>query len=436
MTLNVPDPPTGEEECGLLGFASSTPGIGGKLRATAEDFVVEEAGDPPPRVEGGPVTVVRLRARNWETNRLVKQLSKRLHISSRRVRFAGVKDKRAVTTQLLTVEAPVEELLGLRMPDVEVLEAWPTSGHIALGDHRSNRFEIAVTRLAVDADGARARIDGVIGEVGALGGFPNFYGVQRFGAHRPITHVVGRHLVRGDPGAACWAYLTQVGPNEDEECAAARTGLASTRDVRAALRDFPKALGHERTMLDHLLHHPGDDVGALARLPFNLRLMFVHAFQGLLFNLVLSERLRRGMPVATPVEGDVVVPVGPDGLPDHSRPVPVTAANLGKVTLQVGRGRALVTGLVPGTGAPVAEGEMGDIERAVLAAEGLSSGDFRIPGLPDLTSHGLRRVLLLTDVRPTTAVDADRARFAFSLPKGTYATTVLREFMKSPIMSY
>ncbi len=436
MALHVPDPPTGEEECGLLGFASSTPGIGGKLRATAEDFVVEEAGAPPPRVEGGAFAVVRLRARNWETNRLVKQMSKRLHISSKRVRFAGVKDKRAVTTQLLTVEAPVEALLALRMPDVEVLEAWPTSSHISLGDHSSNRFDIAVTRLPVDAEAARARIDAIMGEVGAVGGFPNFYGVQRFGVHRPISHVVGRHLVRGDAAAACWAYLTQVGANEDAECAAARSALAETRDVRGALRDFPKALGHERTLLDHLLHRPGDEVGALGRLPFNLQLMFVHAFQGLLFNLVLSERLRCGMPLATPVEGDIVVPVGPDGVPEHSRPVPVTAANLEKVALQVGRGRALVTGLVPGTGAPVAGGEMGAIERDVLAAEGLSSGDFRIPGLPDLSSEGLRRALLLAGVRPEASVDEDRARFAFSLPKGSYATTVLREFMKSPIMSY
>ncbi len=434
--LHVPDPPTGEEECGLLGYATATPGIGGKLRAEAEDFVVVEEGAPPPVVEGGPVTAVRLRVRNWETNRLVHQLAKRLHVSARRVRFSGVKDKRAVTTQLLTVEAPVEQVRDLRMPDVEVLEAWPTAAHVSLGDHAANRFEIAVTRLAIADDEARARVAAILVEVDAVGGFPNFYGVQRFGVQRPISHVVGRHLVLGDPERACWAYLTQVGPREDEDAAAARRALGATRDVRAGLRDLPPKLGHERTMLDHLLHHPDDPVGALGRLPFNLQLMFVHAFQGLLFNLVLSERLRRGLPLDRPVEGDVLVPLGPDGAPEHSRPVPVTAANLAKAALQVERGRALVTGLVPGTDAPVAGGEMGDIEASVLEREHIAAGDFRIPHLVQLSSEGLRRELLLVGVHPASEVADGRATLRFSLPKGCYATTVVRELMKAPIMSY
>jgi tRNA pseudouridine13 synthase len=434
--LHVPDPPTGEEECGMLGFATAAPGIGGKLRADAGDFVVVEEGAPPPLVEGGPVTVVRLRVRNWETNRLVHQLAKRLHVSARRVRFSGVKDKRAVTTQLLTVEAPVEQVLAVRMPDVEVLEAWPTAAHVSLGDHTSNAFEISVTRLEFPDEEVRARIDAILAELDTVGGFPNFFGVQRFGVTRPISHVVGRHLVRGDPGAACWAYLTQVGPREDEDAAAARRALGSSRDVRAALRELPPKLGHERTMLDHLLHHPDDPVGALARLPFNLQLMFVHAFQGLLFNLVLSERLRRGLPLDRPVEGDILVPLGPDGGAGRARPVPVTASNLAKATLQVGRGRALVTGLVPGTDAPVAGGEMGEVESAVLERERLSPGDFRIPHLPELSSEGLRRELLLVGVRPASAVADGRASFSFALPKGCYATTVMRELMKSPIMSY
>jgi len=254
--------------------------------------------------------------------------------------------------------------------------------------------------------------------------------------HRPVSHLVGRHLVRGDVGAACWTYLTHVGAGEDPECAAARHALAGTRDVRTGLRDFPQKLSHERVMLDHLLHHPADAAGALGRLPFNLQLMFVHAYQGLLFNLVVCERLRRGLPLSRPLDGDVLVPADDRGLPDHARAVPVSAANLTKASAQVARGRAWVSGIVPGTGAPLAGGEMGAIERGVLAAEGLASGDFRIPGLPDLTSEGIRREMLMVGVRPSMEVAGGRARFQFSLMKGCYATTVLRELMRSPILAY
>lgn len=434
--LHVPDEPTGEEECGMLGFATPGPGIGGRLRAEPEDFVVVEEGGSPPRVEGGQMTAARVRVRNWETNRLVRQLGRRLHISSKRIRFAGVKDKRAVTTQLLTFEAPVDQVAALHMPDVEVLEAWPTDGHVSLGDHSTNSFEVAVSALAVGDDEARARVAATLAAVEEVGGFPNFYGVQRFGVHRPVSHLVGRHLVRGDVGAACWTYLTHVGAGEDPECAAARRALAQTSDVRTGLRDFPPKLSHERVMLDHLLHHPDDPAGALGRLPFNLQLMFVHAYQGLLFNLVVCERLRRGLPLSRPLEGDVLVPMDDRGLPDHSRAVPVTSANMAKATAQVARGRAWVSGIVPGTGAPLAGGEMGGIERDVLAAEGLASGDFRIPGLPDLTSEGIRREMLMVGVRPAWEVSGGRATLRFSLQKGCYATTVLREIMRSRIMAY
>jgi len=109
--------------------------------------------------------------RNWETNRLVHQLAKRLHVSARRVRFSGVKDKRAVTTQLLTVEAPVEQVRGCACRR-RGARGLATAAHVSLGDHASNAFEIAVTRLEVPDEEVRARIAAVMAELGAVGGSP------------------------------------------------------------------------------------------------------------------------------------------------------------------------------------------------------------------------------------------------------------------------
>jgi tRNA pseudouridine13 synthase len=436
VQLNLPEEPTGEEECGLLGFATAATGIGGKLRTTPEDFVVVEDSLMPPEDGGGRVTAVSVRARNWETNRLVRMIARQLRISPKRIRFAGTKDKRAVTTQLMTIEAPMEEVQSLRLTDVEILSQYPTDRHVTLGDLVGNAFEVAVRGLEEDSGTIEGRLEEVIAGVDSLGGFPNFYGVQRFGVHRPVSHMVGRALAGGDIEGACWTYLTHVGPGEDEAAKAARRSLAETRDARAALRDFPEVLSHERNMLNHLVHHPDDPTGALARLPFNLQLMFVHAYQGLLFNLVLCERLRRGLPIGTPVEGDLVLPVDDHGGAVHDRFVPVRAHNLSKVERQVERGRALVSGLVPGTESMLAEGEMGDIEAQVLESAGISFEDFRIPVLTDLTSAGIRRELVIPGVRPDWNVSEDVAEFSFRLHKGCYATTVLREFMKAPIMSY
>ena len=434
--LHEPSVPTGEEVVGLLGFLTGTPGLGGRLRTEVEDFIVVEDSLPPPEVPGGKFTAVTIRLHNWETNRFVRQMSRKLGISSRRVRFAGVKDKRAVTTQLFTIEAPKDSVSGLRMADVEVLSLQPTDRHIGLGDLVANTFEISVTDLDVDDGVARQRVKDILTEVEDAGGFPNFYGPQRFGVSRPVSHLVGRDLVLGDVKMASMRYLTHVGPGESEEAREARLRFKEDGDARQALRDFPKNLGNERNMLEHLLHNPEDHKGAIRRLPFNLQLMFVHAYQGQAFNLVVSERMRRGLPMDRPLEGDLLVPVDERGNPRHDQGVPVTSRNLAKAERQVVRGRALVSGLVPGTEAPMAGGEMGEIEASVMEKMGISPGDFRIVDLTELTASGIRREVVITGVMPRWTLEDGRATFSFRLQKGCYATCVLRELMKAPLMSY
>lgn len=434
--LHEPSVPTGEEEVGLLGFLTGTPGLGGRLRAEVEDFVVVEESLPPPEVSEGRFTAVTIRLHNWETNRFVRQMSRKLGISSRRVRFAGVKDKRAVTTQLFTIEAPEDSVAGLRMADVEVLSTQPTDRHISIGGLVANNFEISVTEMDLDDDVASQRVEGIMAEAEEAGGFPNFYGHQRFGVSRPVSHLVGRDFVHGNVEMACMTYLTHVGPGEREETQEARLRFKEDGDVRQALRDFPKHLGNERSMLEHLLHNPDDHKGAIQRLPFNLQLMFIHAYQGQAFNLVVSERMRRGLPMDRPLEGDLLVPVDDRGNPHHDQAVPVTSRNLAKAERQVARGRALVSGLVPGTDTPMAGGEMGEIEASVMEQMGISPGDFRIVDLTELSASGIRREVAITGVMPRWTVEDGRATFSFRLQKGCYATCVLRELMKAPLMSY
>ena len=126
--LHVPEEPTGEEEVGMLGFLTSTAGVGGRLRAEVEDFVVVEQSRPPARVEGGTFTAATIRLHNWETNRFVRQMSRRLGISSKRVRFAGTKDKRAVTTQLFTLEADVDSVRASGWPTWRCWTSSPPTG--------------------------------------------------------------------------------------------------------------------------------------------------------------------------------------------------------------------------------------------------------------------------------------------------------------------
>src|SRR5947209_3134217 len=281
-----------ERDVGIEGYLTSTPGLGGTLKATAEDFVVEEISSPPPPAIDGSYTIAALRVRNWETNRLVRELARGLHISRRRIGFAGTKDKRALTTQLFSFEnVSPEAVKALRMKDVEVLDLSRSDRSLEIGDLAGNRFQIVVRDLALAEDRAIPIAEEAARQIRSFGGFPNFFGLQRFGSVRPITHIVGRHLVRGEIKEAVMAYVANPIPGEDPGAFAAREDLEATGDVGAALRRFPKEWGFEKAMLNALEARPEDFAGALQQLPLNLTILFVHGYQSYLFNRILSDRM-------------------------------------------------------------------------------------------------------------------------------------------------
>ena len=421
-----------EEAIGVVGRATTTPGIGGRVKVEAEDFVVEEMSSPPPKVEGAKYTIATIRSRNWETNRLVREMARRLAVSRRRISFAGTKDKRAVTTQLFCFEAPEAVVRSLRLADVDVLETYATDRRLEIGDLLGNRFRIVVRDLAVPPNEAEAILAATAAQLAVLGGFPNFFGMQRFGSIRPITHVVGRHIVRGEFKEAVDAYAANPIVGEDMEAFEARQELAASGDYGEALKAMPDVMGFEKALLNALVRRPGDYVGALQELPFNLLMMFVHGYQSFLFNRILSERMRRGLPLNEPLEGDLVLPLDKQGLPDRDRPLAVEASNLEKMRRQVRDGKAFVSGALFGSDAVLAAGPMGEIERAVVASEGLKPEDFVVPRMPRLSSRGTRRELVAAVRGLRWAVEGSAAKLEFELSKGCYATSLLREFMKGP----
>ena len=421
-----------EPDIGIAGYLTSTPGVGGVLKAVPEDFVVEERSTPPPPDPAGDYTIATIRTRGWETNRLVRQLSRSLRISRRRIGFAGTKDKRAVSVRRFSFSglAP-ESLEALHLRDMQVTEAYRSSQPLEIGDLWGNSFRILVRDLDVPSDRAEAIVDETSRQLTSFGGFPNFFGVQRFGSVRPITHEVGRELVRGDFRAAVNTYVAHPIDGEDAESFRVRTELEDSGDVKRALRSYPRSYSFEKALLNHLSAHPDDVVGALGALPPNLLMLFVHAYQSYLFNRILSDRLRRGLPFHEPVVGDIVLAVDAHGLPDRDRRIEVEPHNLERVSQRCRAGKAWVSAILFGSEVPLASGVMGEIERSVVHAEGLSGRDFIIPEMPRMSSKGTRREILAPMHELSTAIDADGLHVSVALTRGAYATCLVREFTKT-----
>ncbi|AET65282.1 tRNA pseudouridine(13) synthase TruD [Methanothrix harundinacea] len=418
-----------DRSLGMELYATSSPGCGGRLRAEVEDFAVEELA-PDQRYGRGRYLVVEVEKAGWETHHLVRDLSRQLQISQKRFSWAGTKDKNAVTRQRMSIYGLEEgELVRANLPGVRIRALGRSDRPVSLGDLRGNRFAVRIREIDLDDAEAARRLEAVTGEIRALGGLPNYFGVQRFGEVRPVTHLVGEALVRGDPEGAAMIYLALPFPGEPESTRAARERLLADRDFSLALKEYPLRLRYERAMMARL-QEEGDFARSFDVLAENLRRLFVHAYQSLLYNRILSRRMKSGLPLGRAVEGDVVC-FSKDGLPNPDKLQAVDGSNLSAVNRLADRGRAFVTLPLFGYGSEFAGGLPGEIERAVLAEEGVELSDFRVDANPGLGSPGSRRAALLR-VDPVVVVEeGSSALLKFDLPPGSYATVVLREYMKA-----
>ncbi|MCZ7356591.1 MAG: tRNA pseudouridine(13) synthase TruD [Candidatus Methanoperedens sp.] len=415
-------------------YYTNAPGTGGVIRQQIDDFVVEELTN---RVEtgNGNYLIVELSKRNWDTHRLIRELSRIFRVSQDRFGWAGTKDKRALTRQKISIwDTGEEELERVRLKDVELKVIGRSNKKISLGDLWGNRFKITVRDVGLPQDETLARVKAITSELER--GAPNFFGVQRFGDIRPVTHVVGEAIVRGDFKNAALMYIAKAFPDEPDEIKKARQYVWDTGDFKEGLKIYPLRLQFERAMMNHLIACPDDYTGAFKVLSPNLQKMFLHAYQSYIFNIILSRRIASGLSIQEAYDGDIVCFKNEMAMPDASRLQKVTKDNLDGINNLINRGRAFDTGPLVGYETQFAEGAPGEIERAVVRELNIDMEGFKVPDMPELSSKGLRREIILS-FKPEFSVAEDEINsgrtkvvLEFSLQKGGYATTVLREYMK------
>ena len=451
---------------GLTGYAIESQGIGGVLKARVADFRVEEISTNISLDPRGRFTAANITLTNWETNRFINKLAKACGISRNRIFFAGTKDKRAVTRQVFIIDAPQKKVAQVEMPDVEIEIIGRTHQKLGFGNHKGNRFTI-VARGCCHPDGSPmtdseameriSKIESSMVEKLGSGLFPNWIGPQRFGAGRPVTPIVGRHVITNDWEGAVMTYLSMEG-DENDDVANFRKHIRENGITEEALEIIPHWLGFERDMLRHMLANPDDWVGAFRRLPNNLQLMTVHSLQSVAFNKTIKARIENKISLSTPIVGDIVGRIDDNGQLETSSMVVVEDRTLSRISRNCQLGRLAITGQLPGSRMDKTQGGFGEIEQNVLLDMGLDKTTWKVEKIGRLTTKGTRRPLVTTfsefqyepvpiageetmgDKWTEGVQDGDLwhpegacIRFRFTLPSGSYATTLLREFMRTPL---
>jgi len=407
-------------------YSTETPGVGGGIKRRIADFKVREVTTEgkvceikaftsdeklkletewPPLHADKEQVILTMEKFNLDTHDAVRRLTRFLRTSKKRVGFAGMKDKRAITSQKISIYKPDYNLLkkfDSRYLDLRDAE-WADE-RIGLGDLKGNEFEITIRNVDLEKKEIEKRIKGCFKEM--ENGIANYFGEQRFGGSRNITHLVGKELLKGSFKEAVMLYLTSTFPDEEEEIKQARLNLAKTEDFSQAIKDFPHKFRYERAIIDHLCKSKNDFAGALGKLPKSLSYMFVHAYQSFLFNRVINKRIETGIGL-----GKIKEDILQDGFP--------TAPLFGFRT-------------------KFSEGRLGKIEKMILDEEGIELKNFEVKKMSMLSSKGsMKKIVLLPEKMKFLEVSKDefnegkyKSSVSFYLEKGNYATTVLRELMK------
>ena len=411
------EPPQVDLESGLLAYSTGGPRHEGRLRTSFQDFQVQELISLKDVVQvkaPGLVPVYKVTKAGVDTPHVAREIAAMIKSE---VNFAGLKDKNATVVQYISARssraiAPAE-LRGSKFEAQLVGFSRPVTRGMLTG----NRFRI----LVETSEDLGADIEGCF-KACAERRVANFYGYQRFGLKGGVNRRAGKAIVEKNFARATGLILSEPREGEDEEAKEARR-LCGEGRYGEAVPLFSSRQDIERGVASHLSRKPGDNVGALRRIPIPIRRLLVNSYQAYLFNLALGGAIAGGTDLSNARSGD-------------------NWASLKEGGLTVGRVHGVKED-VPKEGAAVpliqivgyAYRNYGSRFDAVLAKvmqeEGVSPGSFYIKEAEEMSSEGGFRPAPLLSSDLSFKREERGFVLEFSLGKGEYATVLLREVLKS-----
>jgi tRNA pseudouridine13 synthase len=403
-------------------YVTDDSGIAGRIKVRPEDFLVDEL--PLYELDGeGEHLYLGVEKTNVAHAEMMSCLRRHFNVHETAIGFAGMKDKVGVTRQAVSIHLLGEpHNLELEHQRIKILWSARHRNKMRLGHLAGNRFSIRIRDVEATKVPLAKRTLTRLEEIGV----PNYFGVQRFG-YRCNNHMVGAALLRSDWQGMLAQLLGTTGPPFPEYQRQRREMFDAGRFAEAA-ELWTVADRAERIACSRLAQGQSHRDACLAVGPTSLS-FWISALQSAIFNRVLDRRLEAGA-LTRLVGGDLawkhdsraVFRVTADALES-----PELGARLANLEISP-------SGPMWGRGMLQTEGETADAEREALEAMALPVESF-LDG--QRSPEGARRPLRCPISNSAIEAGVDEhgsyIRIAFDLPRGTYATIVLREIMKSDL---
>ena len=403
---------------GIKYYSTIFNGIGGNIKKSNDDFNVKEILDPnflkeltQHKTDNNIFPVYEIEKKGLDSNHAILILKNRLGIN---FKIVGIKDAKATTSQYASTNNNKKIIKDIKVGEISLkfigFSKKPIEKSMLIG----NKFRIKINN---PKDSTSDNLSQFLSEINGVG---NFYGLQRFGSERLVTHLVGKAILKKKFNEAIDILLTYTTKFDSKFSIEIREKLKDIKNNSNIIKIIPKGMDIEKKIAYEITKGK-DPISALRSIPINIRRLFVQAFQSFIFNKVLSTAIENEFSLTKCEKDDLCFEV-------------IDRIVFGKIrrfeNSDSSKYEKIPIIRLPGYAFQPGKNRFDSIIKEILHDEDISAKDFFIKEMQELSETGGFRqaVFISKDFKYLTSGNSTEVEFA--VPKGTYATTLLREIIK------
>jgi tRNA pseudouridine13 synthase len=384
-----------DSQIGISVYSTKFEGIGGKIRTSSENFEVSEViSDKSLKLisEQSDYAVYKLKKKNIDTNHALSDIFRKKGL---RLKALGLKDASAITEQFVCSNNKGRSIDNYISSKYSLEKIGYVKKPLSKKDMIGNHFKIKITDCK-DTLSEFQEQDKIL----------NFYGYQRFGSKRAVTHLIGKAILQRDFEKAVELILSFRSIFDSKENNEIREKLIDKSNFEKYFDQVPPQMDIERIVLREMIDS-GDSQKSIRRVPLSLRRFYIQAYQSFLFNHTLSSAFLDGENLFESKEGDVCFDL--KGI-------------IGKYLKGVDQLLA-----IPFVGYSYYKKTRFDYQISkILKTEEISPKDFFIKEMQEVSNEGGFRQAALS----CSNYSSEGNTLEFTLSRGSFATILLREIMK------
>ncbi len=387
--------PNLDSQIGISVYSTNFNGIGGKIRVKSEDFQVNEIISKRSQKsinEQDGYAVYKLKKKKIDTNHALSSIFRKKGI---RLKSLGLKDASAITEQFVCSGNKGKALENFSTEKYSLEKIGFVKKPLTKKDMIGNHFKIKISNCS-DGASAFTEYEKIL----------NFYGYQRFGSKRPVTHLIGKAILQRDFSKAVELIVSFTSTYDSKENTEIREKLSDPQNYEKYFDQVPFQMDIERIVLKKMIEH-GDSPRAIRAIPLSLRRFYISAYQSFIFNQSLSSAYLDGENLFEAQSSDVCFDF--KGI-------------IGKYVKGLDQYLAL-----PFVGYSYYKKTRFDYQISkILEQEEITPKDFFIKEMQEVSSEGGFRQ---SAIHCSDYSSHDNV-VEFSLSRGSFATILLREIMK------